>query len=162
MANAPRRHHKLHRQPPNNITPLQNRTHSSPPGGIGSVINGMTPLERRNPHITLPRSEGNSHGVHRWRHRGRGTHTRKILGQCTYLNLLHWAIALASSTSRGHHTPRPREPPGRQGENTYTFSQPLPNLGKAHTLPIGDTPHHHASTGTETPPSPIAWNGNSK
>ena len=80
-----------------------------------------------------------------------------ILGQCTYLNLLQWAISLASSTSQGHHTPRPREHPGRPWVNTYTFSQPLPNLGEAHTLPIGDTPHHHASTGTETPPIPIHW-----
>ena len=62
-----------------------------------------------------------------------------ILGQCTDLNLLHWIVALASSTSLGHHTPHSREHPGRPWENTYTFSQPLPNLGEAHALPIGDT-----------------------
>jgi hypothetical protein len=66
-----------------------------------------------------------------------------ILGQCTNLNMLHWAIALASSTSRGHHTPRPRDHPGRRWENTYTFSQPLPNLEEAHALPRGNTPSHH-------------------
>ena len=80
-----------------------------------------------------------------------------ILGQCTDLNFLHWTVALASSTSLGHHTPHLREHPGIPWENTYTFSQPLPNLGEAHALPIGDTPSHHASTGTETPPSPIPW-----
>ena len=55
-----------------------------------------------------------------------------ILGQCTDLDLLHWTIALASYTWQGHHTPRPREHPGRPWENTYTFSQPL---REAHTLP---------------------------
>jgi len=46
-----------------------------------------------------------------------------ILGQCTDLNLLHWTFALASPTSIEHHTPHPREHPGRPCENTYTFSQ---------------------------------------
>ena len=81
-----------------------------------------------------------------------------ILGQCTDLNLLQWTVALASSTSLGHHTPHQREHPGRLWKNTYTFSQPLPNLGKAHALLIGDTLSYHASTGMETPPNPIQWN----
>ena len=61
----------------------------------------------------------------------------RILGQCTDLNLLHWAIDLASSPSRGHMTP-PRVHPGRGWPNTYTFSQPLPNLEEAHALPGGE------------------------
>ena len=40
----------------------------------------------------------------------------------------------------------------------YTFFQSLLNFGEAHTLPIDDTPHHHISTGPETPPCPIHWN----
>jgi len=80
-----------------------------------------------------------------------------ILGQCTDLNLLHWTISMANYTSRGHHAPRPREHPKRPWENTYTFSQQLPNLREEHTLPTGDTPSHHASLGTVTPPSPIPW-----
>ncbi len=80
-----------------------------------------------------------------------------ILGQCTDLNLLPWIDAIASSISQGHHTPHPREHPGRPLENTYTFSQSVPNLEEAHTLPVGDTRSHHASIGTETPPSPIPW-----
>jgi hypothetical protein len=80
-----------------------------------------------------------------------------ILGQCTDLNLLHWTNALANSTSLGHHTPHPREHPDSPWENAYTFSQPLPILGEAHALLIGDTPTHHASAGTETPPNPIPW-----
>ena len=40
---------------------------------------------------------------------------------------------------------------------SYTLSQPLPNLGEAHAIPIGDTPSHNAPTGTETPPIPIPW-----
>jgi ribonuclease HI len=80
-----------------------------------------------------------------------------ILGQCTNLNMLHWAVSLASSTSPGHQTPRPREHPGRQWENTYTFSQPLPNLEEVHALPRGYTPEPHDSRGTEAPPNPIPW-----
>jgi hypothetical protein len=82
----------------------------------------------------------------------------QIMGQqCTYHNLVHWTIALASTSSLGHHTPHPGEHPGTPWENIYTFSQPLPNLEEARELPSGDTPSHHASRGTETPPSPIPW-----
>ena len=80
-----------------------------------------------------------------------------ILGQCIDLNLLHWTIALDSSTSLGHHIPHQREHQGRPRGNTYMFSQPLPNLGETHVLPIGDTPSHYASIGSETPPIPILW-----
>jgi len=62
--------------PSRNTTPLQNKTHSCLPGGIGLVINDKTPLERRNPQITLPRSQGNPHGFHQGRHRGCGNRTR--------------------------------------------------------------------------------------
>ena len=80
-----------------------------------------------------------------------------ILGQCTDLNLLHWAIAFATYASPGRHTQNPREHPGRPWENTYTFSQPLPNLGEAHALPRGDTSSHNESTGTRAAPNPIPW-----
>jgi hypothetical protein len=53
--------------------------------------------------------------------------------------------------------PRPREHPGRPRENTYTFSQPLPNLGEANILPTGNTQGLHVSIGTTTPPSPTPW-----
>ena len=80
-----------------------------------------------------------------------------ILGQCTNLNLLHWAVSQASYTFRGFQTPRTREHSGRQWKNTYTFSQPLPNLQEAHVLPRGDTPSQHDSPRTAAPPSPIPW-----
>ena len=80
-----------------------------------------------------------------------------ILGQCTDLNMLEWTIALASSTSQGGHAPRQREHPASCLESTYTFSQPLPNLEKAHILPRGDTPSHQDTTGTRTPPRPTPW-----
>ena len=80
-----------------------------------------------------------------------------ILSQCTDLNRLHLAIAMASSTSQGHHAPRPRDNPGSRWENTYTFSQPLHNLEEAHALPKGNKPSHHDSIGTRTPPRPIPW-----
>ena len=160
MVNAPRRYHKLHHQPPHQTAPLRNNNHSSPPGGTGPIINDMTPLERRNPPVALPRSEGDPHGLHRWRHRGRGTYTRTThpndwtMHKSQYVTL---GVSHASSTSRGIQTPRPREHPGRQWENTYTFSQPLPNLEEAHALPRSDTPSQHDSPRTAAPPSPIPW-----
>jgi hypothetical protein len=81
----------------------------------------------------------------------------RLLGQCTDLNLVQWTFALVNSTSQGHQPPQQREHPDIPWENTYTFSQPLPNLREAPALPPGDTPSHHASTRTETPPNPIPW-----
>ena len=70
---------------------------------------------------------------------------------------MHWPLAHASTTSSEHRTSHPREHPGRSWENTYTLSQPLPSVGEAHALPIGDTHSHNNPTGTETSPISIPW-----
>ena len=80
-----------------------------------------------------------------------------ILGQCTNLNLLHWSLTQANTTSSERYTSHPQEHPGIPWENTYTFSQPLPNLGEAHTLNRGDTQYNHDPTEETNPSTPIPW-----
>ena len=115
MANAPRRYHKLHHRSPHQTTPLWNKNHSSPPDGTGPVTNDMFPLERRNPPVALPRSEGDLHGLHRWRHRGHGS-------------LIHSNNASTSLDNA-------------QMSICYTGQSPMPSplLGKSRPLDRGNT-----------------------
>jgi hypothetical protein len=80
-----------------------------------------------------------------------------ILGQCTDLHILHWTLAQASTASSENRDSHPREHPGIPWQHTYTFSQPLPDLNEAHTLPNGDTQRLRAPTMATTPPNYIPW-----
>jgi len=80
-----------------------------------------------------------------------------ILEQCTDLNILNRTLAQVSAASSENRASHPREHPSIPWEHTCTFSQPLPDLNEAHTLPNGDTHRLMAPTVGTIPPDPIPW-----
>ena len=78
----------------------------------------------------------------------------RILGQCTDLNIVQWTLAQAPTSSSENSAPHTREHPIKPWANTYTFSQPLPDLKESHALPKwGAQPFSYSTT----PPNPIPW-----
>jgi hypothetical protein len=157
MENALRRNHRLLQQPPTILPRFRTRPTPPPRAELGQ--SSTTGLLLKDGTLRSPSPEvrealmgftcGDTEATGL-------TPTQRIhiLGQCTDLNLLQWAVALASSTSQEGHAPRQREHPAICWESTYTLSPPLPNLEEAHTLPRGNTPSQQDSGGTRTPPHP--------
>jgi len=122
---------------PHHTTPLRKKTHASPSGEIGSVMNDKTLLERRNPQITLPRSEGDPHGLHRRRHRGRGINPRTTRPH-------PWTMHRSQFVTLGSlpcqlHLPRAPDPPiegapgQTMGEHLYILSTSPQSRGGTRT-----------------------------
>jgi hypothetical protein len=78
-----------------------------------------------------------------------------LLGQCTDLNILHWTLALISTTPKEDHTPSTRVHPRVPWANTYTFSQQLLNLAETQAHPSRVPQSHHDPTTGGAPPRPL-------
>ncbi len=135
MANPTQRRLIHNGHTPHGAPPLRYEAHTSPTGrNLMGFTSGDTAAEGLSP----------DQRIH-------------ILGQCTDLNILHWTLALVTTITAEAPTSPTRAHPGLPWENTYTFSQPLPNLEEAQALPTGNPPQQNDPTIEGAPPRSIPW-----
>ena len=80
-----------------------------------------------------------------------------ILGQCTDLNILHWTLNQVTTNTEEAPTSPSRAHSDTPWENTYTFSQPLPNLEDTQMLSTRNQPQQNNNTTAGAPPRPKPW-----
>ena len=155
MAHSDQRYANHTEHTPHNATPLRYTTHTPPrEGSIDAIRTGFL-LKDGTPTSPSPQIREVLMGFTSGDTAVGGLSPDQrihILGQCTDLNILHWTLALVNANPTEAHNSPTRVHPGIPWEDTYTFSQPLPNLEEAQALPIRDPRHLHDPTLGGAPP----------
>ena len=160
MANPTQRRLHHHGHTPHGATPLRYTAHTSPTGRNIRRSNDWPSTEGRSPDITPPEVREVLMGFTSGDTAAEGLTPDQrihILGQCTDLNIMHWTLTQVTTNTAEAPTSPTRAHPGLPWENTYTFSQPLPNLEEAPALPTGNPPQQYDPTIVGTPPRPTPW-----